>query len=192
MCRWVDKRNWPASEPGSQSSWGIADRNINGAWAPGPNLLLSLWLQILKCFNGYGWVRGHCSLKNLLSLFTPSWSSLTYSSSHFALSLPETPSNKIKQTNKTHKFDNSSQKWFCLFRNGQQKSYKEQNNDSWISKPHELGWCKPRAWLGSASFTGKKPPNKSQNRTTFSPLFSEIEERSVSQICINFKGIKDK
>lgn len=89
---------------------------------------------------------------------------------------------KPNQTKTNMSFITQAGEWCPLFRSSQQKSYKEQNG-SWISKPHKLGWCKTkRLWLGSASFTGKKPPNKSQDRTILRPRSSKIEEGSVSDL----------
>ena len=39
--------------------------------------------------------------------------------------------------------------------------------------------------------TGRKPPNKSLDRTIWRPFFSKIGERNVSQICIHFERIED-
>lgn len=89
---------------------------------------------------------------------------------------------KPNQTKTNMSFITQAGEWFSLFRSSQQKSYKEQN-DSWISKPHKFGWCKTkRLWLGSVSFTGKKPPDKSQDRTILRPLSSKIGEGSVSDL----------
>lgn len=39
-------------EPGSQSTWGAGDRNVNGAWAPASDLSSVSTAVILKCYNG--------------------------------------------------------------------------------------------------------------------------------------------
>lgn len=49
----------------------------------------------------------------------------------------------------------------------------------------EPGWDQPHSLARSHPINHKIEP-------LLALFFSEIEERSVSQICINFKGIKDK
>lgn len=115
-----------------------------------------------------------CGLKKLLSLLTPIWNSLIYNSFHFTLGLLETSS---KKQNKI---------WVLQLKLEDGSTYLEVANrwvqrTEWFLNQQTLCACMmqtKKLRLGSASDTGKKLPNKSQDRTNLRPLFSKIEKRS--------------
>lgn len=175
---------WLEGEPGSQNSWGAGDRNVSGAWSPGSNLLWRLpTVVILKCCDGWGWAEGHCVVWKSSYPSHLKFTDLQFISFYLGSSW-----NLFKKAKQNMSFTTQAGRWFSLFRSGQQKSYKEQN-DSWISKTLGAWTMQAKSLcLGSALYTG----NKSRDTTILRPLFSKTEERSMSQTCIRFKRIKDK
>lgn len=139
MCNF-DECNRPEGEPRSQSCWGVGDRNVSGAWAPCSNLLFPClqWFSSAAVDTGG---RGHTAQFEKAPIPLPPgdvhWSTIRLILLWVFLNL--------LQQNKQKWVLPTKLEWFYLFRGGQQQSCKEQN-DFWISKPHELGWCKPTDW----------------------------------------------